>query len=169
MAQRVDNEPSRLNVLEDVIKQAAVTGFQHETWRSADYSELTFIFYFSKIPTKVLRISIDLVWKLFEGHIDPGLSKTDPVDKILYGERCLSCACGSSNHHSVTGHEPTSEHLVKLDDSSLDPKTFFHSTGEQVIEACGSSLRTWRGHFSPLILTVSTCLSTNSRRGKKLA
>ncbi len=87
MAQRVDNEPSRLNVLEDVIKQAAVTGFQHETWRSADYSELTFIFYFSKIPTKVLRISIDLVWKLFEGHIDPGLSKTARSFLSTYTDR----------------------------------------------------------------------------------
>src|SRR3989442_15133494 len=70
MTERVDNKPTRLNIPKNIIQQAIATGLQHETRRGADHTELILLFQFSQVPPEILRVSIDLVRKLFEGHVD---------------------------------------------------------------------------------------------------
>src|SRR5260370_16332877 len=83
MTERVDDDPSRLNISKDIIQQTSIAGLQDETWRCADYTELVFLFHFAEVPSEVLRISIDLVRELFESYVDPRLSSLDSVDKVL--------------------------------------------------------------------------------------
>src|SRR6267378_7132519 len=75
VAERVDDEPSRLNIPKDIIQQTTVARLQDEIWRSADYTELVLLLRFTKVPPEVLRISIDLVRELFESYVDPGFSE----------------------------------------------------------------------------------------------
>src|SRR5712692_2757638 len=130
MTERVDDEPSRLNVPKDIIQQTPVPRLQDEAWRCADYTELVLLFHFAEVPPEVLRVPIDLVRELFESYVDPGLSTLDSVDKVLQSQGCLSRACASGKHDGVTRHESSPEHFIKLDNSSPYPTAFRYSTGE---------------------------------------
>src|SRR3989449_3134355 len=169
MTERVYDKPSRLNISENIIQQASVAGLQDEIWRCADYAELVLLFHFTEVPPEVLRIPIDLVRELFEGYIDPRLSTLHSVDKVLQSQGCLSRACASREHDSVTRHEPSSKHLVKLDNSSLYPTTFRYSTGKQLVELRGSGLGSWCAHFATPIWTVLRWFATDSRISRSLA
>src|SRR6266446_1095038 len=169
MTERVDDEPSRLDVPKDIIQQTPVPRLQDEAWRCADYSELVLLFHFAEVPAEVLRVPIDLVRELFESYVDPGLSMLDSVDKVLQSQGCLSRARASRKHDGVTRHEPSPEHLVKLDNPSLYSTTLRYSTREQLVELRGSVFRAGCCHLAPPICTVLRWFATNSRISRSLA
>src|SRR5712691_4630043 len=91
---------------------------------SVGTTKFVLFFHSLEVPTEVLRITVNLVWKLFERYVDPWLTKLDPVHEVLERESCLSGPGAPGKHYGVARHEAAAKHLVKFDDTGLDPKTF---------------------------------------------